>query len=270
MKTNAKYSFNLIAGLYVTLISLLTSVHANAQHRDLYFGFEATTSSRKYRVHSDLDNLNGKTLLQQGKTYAIIFGSSLATGKFSLGNFSSNSKDSKPMNSSSTELALNINLLQLFSKQDRVIEPYLVSSIETTKIKSVGTFMPETTDPKKPGDPNGCSCQCPGTSGTDSGVSDPNLTITADPKPKNPVPYSGNFGTTRFNVGAGINVHLSKGMFFVNIFAEMKYGVAAGTTSSTQALLNTYALNQVVYNTGAAIGISKNRSQGRLRRNRFR
>ena len=46
------------------------------------------------------------------------------------------------MKSSSAELALNIGLLQLISKQDRVVEPYFVASVETTKVKSEGTYTP--------------------------------------------------------------------------------------------------------------------------------
>jgi len=272
MKTNAKFHINLIAGLYIALVSMLISTGANAQQRDLYVGFETTTSSRNFKVTSDLANLKGKTLLQQGRTYALIFGSSLATGKFSLGNFSSSGKDSKPMNSTSTELSLNISLLQLISKQDRVIEPYVVTSIETTKVKSNGAYTPPQAQVSKPSSSNVCSCQCPATTGSvPSPDSSPSTSpaIGTDPS-GTPKPYSGNFGTTRINVGVGINVHLSKGNLFLNLFAEAKYGVAAGTTASTQALLNTYSLSQVVYNTGIAMGISKDRSHGRLRRNRFR
>src|SRR5258708_7245658 len=111
MKTNAKYLISRIALLYMpfTLVSLIISANTNAQQRDLYFGFESTTSTRKYTVHSDMKSLSGKALIQQGRTYAIIFGSSLITGKFSLGNFSSGGRDQQPINSSSSELAINIS-----------------------------------------------------------------------------------------------------------------------------------------------------------------
>jgi hypothetical protein len=260
MKTLAKNKINL-ATLFTsfTLTSLLISVQTFAQ-RDLYFGFESTMSNRKYSVHSDLNNLKGKTILQQGRTYAIIFGSSAVMGKFSLGNFSSSGKDNNPMTSSSTELSFNIGLLQLFSKQDRVIEPYFVSSVETTKVKSAGTFVPDVATPPA----NTCTCTC--TSGGESSLT----IVNAPASTKTPEPYSGNFGTTRINLGVGLNVHLSKGNFFLNLFAEAKHGIAAGNTASTQALLYTYALKQLVYSTGMAIGISKDRSHGRFRKHRFR
>ena len=264
MKTNPKYLISRIACLYMpfTLASIVISANANAQQRDLYFGFESTTSTRKYTVHSDLENLSGKKLMA-GRTYGIIFGSSLAKGRLSFGKFSSAGNDTKSINSSSTELSINISPLQLLLKQDRVIEPYLVTSVETTKVKSSGVFTPPkvAAAPAADAAASTCSCQCP---------SSPSPLSNSDAATPKPAPYSGNYGTTRINVGVGLNVHLTKGNMFLNIFGEMKYGIAAGTTSSAQALLYTYALNQVAYSVGAAIGISKDRSHGRLRRNRFR
>ena len=270
MKTNPKFLISRIALLYMpfALVSLLISSRANAQQRDLYFGFESTTGTKKFSVHSDLTNLAAKALIQQGRTYAVIFGSSLIKGKFSLGNFSSEKRDQQPVHSSSTELAFNISPIQLFSKQDRVIEPYLITAVETTKVKSSGMFTP----PKIPAAqgaaagaasaPSTCSCTCPNAVGLPGSPSAP-----TEPTPAS---YSGNYGTTRINVGVGLNVHLTKGSLFLNLFAEMKYGISAGTTYSTQALSYTYALSQVAYSTGISVGITKDRSHGRLRKNRFR
>lgn len=264
MKTQIQHNISQISWLRFpfTLASLLIIAQAGAQQRDLYFGMESTYSSRQYTVHSDLKNLSGKKLVQEGRTYGVVFGSSLAMGKFSFGSFSSEGSTKEVIKSSSIELALHISPLQLLIKQDRVFEPYLVSSVETTKVNSDGTFTPPKTAPKT-GDPtasNSCGCTCPNAS-----PPSPAPALSNDP-----VPYSGNYGTTRINLGVGLNIHLTKGNMFLNLFGEMRYGIPAGTTASTQALLYTYALKQVAYSTGVSLGISKNRSHGRLRRNRFR
>lgn len=226
--------------------------------------------NRKYSLHSDLPDLKGVSLVQSGRTYGVIFGSSLAMAKIKIGNFSSQKNDN-PIHSSSFELSLNISPLQLISKMDRKIEPYLVTSIETTNVYSSGTYTQSTVFQKNTNVPPPCSCTCDSTNTNGSGSPIQHIDPRGTTSPDNaPAPYSGTFGSTRLNLGVGINVHLSKGSLFLNFFAEMKYGLAVGTTSSTQALLYTYALNQVVVNSGVSIGVSKNRSQGRLRRNRFR
>jgi hypothetical protein len=264
MKTSIKNKINFATWLCApfTLASFLVSVQSHAQQRDLHFGFEAASSTRKYTVHSDLATLKNKFLVQQGRTYALIFGSSLAKGRFSFGTFGSDKKDQTPIHSSSIELALNISPIQLFIKQDRAIEPYLVASVETTKVKSSGLYVPppDLPAPSAAATPSTCSCTC-----TSPAQSSPST--KQDPSP---VPYVGNYGTTRIILGAGLNVHLTKGPFFLNLFAEAKYGISAGTTYSTQALSYTYTLNQVTYTTGASIGITKDRSHGRLRKHRFR
>jgi len=50
----------------------------------------------------------------------------------------------------------------------------------------------------------------------------------------------------------------------------MNYGVTLGTTAPTQALLNTYTLNQVAYNVGASIGFIHIKTGHRLRKASFR
>jgi|GEM_PF-3046295 hypothetical protein len=270
MITKIKFDVNAIAWL-VHLGVLLTTLHAqdaSAQRsgpftKGLYIGIEAMSGSRTFEIKSDLQALKGNKIEQHGRTYGVTLGNRLISGKIRIGNFRASQGDSQPFQSNTFELGSSFSPLQLIAKRTPILEPYLTLSIETTKIKSSGSFTPP---PSKPKSSSTCTCTC--TSG--GSMPDPDA-LAAAPAVNNPVPYTGSFGSTRLNMGIGLKAHIQKGSLFLTLFGEMNYGVTMGTTASTQALLNTYILNQVAYNVGTSIGIIHFKSSGRrLRKIRFR
>jgi hypothetical protein len=269
METNKKINVNVTAWLFLlsVLFAVLISGNVQAQRptfvpQNLYVSIETTTASRTFQINSDLENFKGVKARQQGKTYGVTVGNKLITGKVRVGNFTTESRESTPIQSNTLELGSNFHPLQFVNSKVRLIEPYVTVSFETTKIKSNGTFTPPA-PAKKITSTSTCGCQCPSSSGTQP---DPDV-----PSPTNsPVSYSGNFGSTRLITGVGLKVHIQKGNLFLNLFGEMSYGLTLGTTASTQALLNTYVLSQTSVNFGAAIGLIRNKSNRSLRKIRFR
>lgn len=228
---------------------------ANAQG-GLYLGVEVSNSSRSFKINSDLQDLKGAKIMQQGRTYAITAGSRLINGRIRLGNFNASNEDSKPMQSNTFELGSTFSPLQLIAKRTPILEPYIMMSLETTKIKSTGTYTPPVA---KASTASTCPCQCP------SANTPPDPEVASSP-----VPFSGDFGSTKANVGVGLKAHIQKGKLFLNVFGEMNYGLTLGTTASTQALLNTYVLNQVAFNTGITLGYIYTKTGHRLRNVSFR
>jgi hypothetical protein len=265
MKTDLKLnmkSFNFDLILFIAIVLGIFAGHANAQ--GLYIGLEASNSSRSFTVNSDLQNFNGAKLVQQGMLYGITMGNRLISGKMRLGNFRAAEGDDHPIKSNSFELVSSFSPLQLIVKRNPIIEPYVTLSMETTKIKTTGTYTPPAAKPKSPG--STCSCQCPSTVG---GPPDPDGQATAAAISA-PVPFTGNFGSTRASVGIGFKAHLQKGKLFLTVYGEMNYGISLGTTASTQALLNTYVLNQAAFNTGISLGYIYTKTGHRLRKISFR
>ena len=253
----------------ITFLVLLSAENLMAQRKEpilqgLYIGLEATNGSRAFQINSDLENLKGLKVVQHGKAYGLSLGNRLINGKLKLGNFSTPSGDGHPIQSHTFELGANFSPFQLINNLAHFFEPYLSVSVETTKINSNGTFIPP---PSKPQPPNTCSCQCPTSGGSQL---DPDTPVANTPAVNNPVPFSGNFGSTRANIGIGLRAHIQKGKLFLNLFGEAHYGITIGTTASTQALLNTYELNQTAVNVGASIGFIYKKSGLRLRRVNFR
>lgn len=267
MGTNLKLYGNATGWLFplAALLTILCAQEVSGQRADglltqgLYFGIETTSGSRSFKINSDLSNLKDAKVAQHGRTYGITIGNRLISGRVRLGNFTTAQNDNRPVRSNTFEFGANFSPLQLMAEQTPVLEPYLTLSIETTKIKSNGTFTPP---PSKPNSSSTCSCTCT------SGVSMPDPDAT--PAVNSPVPYTGSFGSTRVNAGVGLKAHVQKGSLFLTLFGEMNYGVTMGTTASTQALLNTYVLNQTTLNVGASIGYIYKKSGLRLRRINFR
>jgi hypothetical protein len=271
MKTLLDFKTNRINLLFLILIVIVVistcANRANAQgfgrgSSSLFVALEATNSNRTFGINSDLQDLKGAKVIQHGRTYGIVVGNRLVSGKMRLGSFSGQSGDSKPIQSNAFELGSNFNPLQLFASKSRFLEPYIIVSMETTKIKSEGTFIPPPVKAASAPAPSTCTCTCPSA----GAQLDPDAAAAPTP-----VPYSGKFGSTRANVGVGLKAHIQKGKVFINLFGEMNYGLTLGTTASTQALLNTYVLNQVAFNMGASIGLThKKPSVHRLRNISFR
>jgi len=262
MKTSINSNTNGINfHLIIITAFILGIVAGKAVAQGLYLGVEVTNGSRSFNVNSDLQDLKGIKVAQQGRIYGITVGNRLISGKIRLGNFGAPKGDSKPIQSNTFELGANFSPLQLIAKRTPILEPYLIVSMETSKVKTNGTYTPPAAKPAAAA--STCSCQCPTTVG---GPADPDAVPTVSA----PVPFTGNFGSTKANVGVGLRAHVQKGKLFLTVYGEMNYGVTLGTTASTQALLNTYVLNQTAYNIGASIGFIHNKSGHRLRRVSFR
>lgn len=271
MKTQTHSNLNLLKKVRTTVIiafSLVVTTKAFSQwplnRKNFFVGVEMTNSSRSFTVTSDQSNLAGKRSVQ-GKRYAVVFGNRAVTGKFRLTDFTANQKEA-PIKSSAYELISNFQPLQFLQDKPRVIEPYFTFSLEAIKLQTSGVYTPPPPLSNSSTGPGGagstCTCTCPNSP-------------AAPPAPKavddGPVPYSGHIITTRGNAGVGLKIHIEKDHFFFNVFAEMKYGIALGNTSSTQALLNTYSLAQKAVDFGVSMGYVRNKSMHtKTRRLRFR
>jgi hypothetical protein len=262
MKTSIKSNPNGINFHWIIItVFILGIVAEKTAAQGLYFGVEVTSGSRAFNVNSDLKDFKGIKVAQQGRIYGITIGNRLISGKIRLGNFGAPKGDSKPIQSNTFELGANFSPLQLIAKRTPILEPYVIVSMETTKVKTAGTYTPPAAKPAAAA--STCSCQCPSSVG---GPGDPD----GQPVVSTPTPFSGNFGSTKANVGIGLRAHVQKGKLFLTVYGEMNYGVTMGTTASTQALLNTYVLNQTAFNFGASIGFIHTKTGHRLRRISFR
>lgn len=274
MKTTTKTKIN-GASLFLfilLMISLMISGKACAQRmpvepQDFYFGLEATNGTRAFQMRSDLSPLQGLHVNQSGQSYGVIFGSRLIMGKIRVGKYSSTGSEASAIKSNALEIGSNIFPMQLFNNKSRIVEPYLTIAFDQAIVKSSGIYTPPPTLASSSS--SSCNCICPNSV---SIPTDPDQVTSSAPKLVNssPTPYAGKITTARASMGVGLKVHLRKGTSFLNLFSEMKYGMALGTNASTQALLNTSMLSQMSVDVGISIGLVHNKANKRVYRSRYR
>lgn len=276
MKTTTKTKINGASWfLFILLIiSLMISGKACAQRmlvepQDFYFGVEATNGTRSFQMKSDLSNLQGLHVTQTGQSYGVIFGSRLFTGKIRIGKYSNNGSEASAIKSDALEIGTNFSPMQLFNNKSRIVEPYLTIAFDQAIVKSSGIYTPPPTLDASSSSSSSCNCKCPNSV---SIPTDPDQVTSSAPKLVNssPTPYSGKITTARASMGVGLKVHLRRGSSFLNLFSEMKYGMALGTNASTQALLNTSMLSQMSVDVGLSIGLIHNKANKRVYRSRYR
>src|SRR6185369_3682575 len=118
MKTSIKSTPNRINFHSIIITALILAIVAEkAAAQGLYLGVEVTSGSRAFNVSSDLQDLKGAKIVQQGRIYGITVGNRLLSGKVRLGNFSEPKGGSKPIQSNSFELGANFSPLQLVAKR---------------------------------------------------------------------------------------------------------------------------------------------------------
>ena len=134
MKTYIKSPMNGINFHFMIIAAfILGMIAGKARAQGLYIGIEATSGSRTFNVNSDLQNLKGAKVVQQGRIYGITVGNRLISGKFRLGNFSAPKGDNQPIQSNTFELGSNFSPLQLIAKRTPIIEPYVLQIIILTE-----------------------------------------------------------------------------------------------------------------------------------------
>src|SRR5262249_16267267 len=158
-----------------------------------------------------------------------VLGSRLMAAKVRVGSYKGGHGENSPTKSNTFEVSTNFFPLQLQKKMNRTLEPYVVASVESTTIRSTGVYTPAPSRPRRV-DSAESTCTCACQSQNQSGA----LPADPDHPSSGAVPhalesYSGKLVTTRANIGVGMKFHLEKGGHFVNLFADVKYGVPLGT-----------------------------------------
>lgn len=222
---------------------------------NIFIGFEATSTSRSFKMASDLTNVVGP-LTAHGKKYGIVVGTPAFLGKLRIAQYNPIGTES-PIKVGGYELVTQLNIARAMGYKKHLIEPYFTLSLEGTSLAIRGLYTPPPTASTTA--TTTCTCTCP------------NATPPAPPAPTLPTAFSGNVSTTRGNLGAGLKMHLEQNHLFFDFFAEAKYGIAIVNTASTEALLNTYSLSQRGFDLGVTIGwMRKKTAASRVYRTRFR
>jgi hypothetical protein len=294
--TNANTSKGLLIFCLMS-IAVLTANTLSAQQRSrpgqkMYLGVEGSIGTRSFSIKSDIPALNRMPVSTAGVNFGLVFGNKVFHTKLKQGYFKSAESVSEKLKTIETEAVVNVYPLQLKKMKFRYFEPYLITGADRGTMKMFGTYTSQIQGSATPGTLTpGSGVQTPGT-GTGT-VPDPahgqevvcglpgnpDGTLVTTPADANansdqnqsgdgtlgtgtdPLfqvdPYLGKIVNTRVNVGFGLECHIPGKHHFVNLFAELKYGIPVSATTSDEAFKNTKVSGVLAVSFGVSFGFAK-------------
>lgn len=238
-----RFKVNMIKGAVIILLFLGLNIHsfvAGAQTsvsttaneggyvrertRDVYGIFKgagASFHSRIFSLKSDIPELDGLTVYQEGGQAGLFVGNRTLRARLGLlGLMYSAMRVPRTINVFEVEGGLNYYFLSA-SKRMRFVEPYVTSGLVFDVLRFKGHYL----------------------AGEDVIVNN-----------SAPEPYLGSITKFDATVGGGIELGILNAEQFVHFFTEVKYGVKLSQSASNQAFENTSVSNQTMVSIGLRFG----------------
>jgi hypothetical protein len=255
LRSNSIFAKACFIGLLLHLS--ISSVNAQYHQRRLYrtIALEASMASRRFDVRSDMPIVDNLEVVAQGPSFGVVIGSEAITGRLKGGLFKSTRLVGRRVEVVEGEMGVNVFPLQLLKTKSKLLKPYSIISLERDNVKFFGNYE-QITPPAAPGEPQAgvpAHPDCPQTSppANPSAPAEKEWVTTEEEK------LMGTIVTSRFNIGAGVLVHVPLKRSFVNLIAETRYGMAIGFRAIDPDFTLTRTSNQLAINVGLQVGILK-------------
>lgn len=221
-----------------------------------YLGVELNGGTRMFSLKSDIPQLNNLRITEEGFNAAIFAGSEVAVGKLKYGFYRSAKAVREKIEMQEGELSINAFPLYLFKVKSKLIKPYAVASLDISNLKFFGNYaLPKKAALPKP--PVDCECLAnPDMPGCSEEVVEEPAGPAPPEDPDSGERLLGRVVVTKFDFGCGVWVHIPKRNNFINMFAEAKYGLPAGTKAKDKAFAETKVTSGfVMVNIGVNFGL---------------
>lgn len=213
-----------LTALCFSLIVLPHLVTAQFLKNIPYKGVDVSFGTRAFSLTSDIPELSGLTVLQEGGQLGVLLGNDVFRTKIGIaGFFYSANKVPRTVDLFQNDIALNFYPLMMAKNMYSRLHPYLSGGMIYDKVKYFGHYL----NPDK---------------------ATVNYSVSKEP-------YIGNTKQLRGVVGAGIEFTLlSNGRDFIHIYSELKYSATLTKQASHMAFNNTEASGQWLINLGVRFG----------------
>jgi hypothetical protein len=231
MKTQNEIKIQVTKIILIAVVMVATYIHsATAQSlknfaRENNIGFEGSFGIKTFSLTSNIAEINGLTVIEEGGTIGVIAGVNALRLKIRQGYYYSSSAVVQTVDEVRSAMIINLYPLHVFGKSRSRIQPYFTGGLERNILKMYGTYGSETSKPR-------------------------NYSMSE-------APYLGKISSAIASIGAGIEYKVSHPKHFVNFFAEGKYGMQLSTGSASEMFNNTTTSDQVVINIGIGFGYNK-------------
>jgi hypothetical protein len=260
---------------FFNTINDVTAQQFYRQPAKLFLGLEAATGPRSFKIDSDIKEIDGQTVNEEGFNFGLMFGINKFHFRANQGFYKASAAVGQRIDMADFFVGANFFPLKPLGKKGKYVKPYLSANINANKITFFGSYaLPEpapATPPPAAALP--CPCTCPNSSGEPSIPSaeplpssdepietelDRSATLP-EPMPEEPAANEdrelGSIRSIRADVGAGIMLQLPARRLFMNFFAEAKYGLTLDQQASNFGFSNTKISNPFVINLGVSFGL---------------
>jgi hypothetical protein len=195
------------------------------QKNATYLGFDVTFGTRSFTLFSNIAEIDGMKVLEEGGAAGIIVGNKIVQAKLRQGFFNSVCRVPYTTDMVETEMNVNVNPLQMIRVRFRTVEPYVSAGMERNAIKLHGYYVRN----ERVGQPSGNYSQAE-------------------------QPYLGQVVALRANVGLGLQYRIPCETSFLRLFTEARCGYAITNSSTSSWFNNTRVSGQVSVNAGVCFG----------------
>jgi hypothetical protein len=247
---------NLKASLCAIAILLTSWTEISAQYGSApkrYFGIESNMASRSFQITSNIPEINNLKVTAKGFSLGILAGSEAFLGKLKYGLFSTAVQLQEKIEVVEGEISLNAFPLAILEKKSKFFKPYAFMSFDHGSLKFYGNYKLPLILPAAP--PSAHACPDAEEEEEEEVIPVP-AESTANEKDPHKERFLGRVMVSRFNLGAGMNIHLPVRNKFANLFAEVKYGWPVGIKTVSLEFEKTKVSKQVAINVGVSFGFS--------------
>lgn len=209
--------------LAVIFLMIVSATQAQFLSDVPYKGIEVSFGTRSFNIESNVPELNGLSVLEEGGQLGLIAGTDAVRVRVGLaGFFYSSNKVGRTIDLFESDLSLNFYPTEV-DGSNSIIQPYLTGGLVYDRTKFYGRFLKEDQGP---------------------------VNYSAGKEP-----YFGRMQQVRAAVGAGVEISVHSGDFhFVHIYAEYKYAGISVHDSSDEVLTQTKQLSPMMISLGVRFG----------------
>jgi hypothetical protein len=236
----------------------------------LFLGLEAGTGPRSFKIDSDIKELHGLKVHEEGFYFGVMFGINNLQVRAHKGLYKASAAAGQRIDMAEFLVGTNYFPFKSSGKKGKYVKPYISANVNASKVIFFGSYaLPQEPLPAAPPPAVPCKCTCPEglpipddpiaepiEQSSEAGIMATNATTTL-PEEKPVVRDSnlGNIRSARADVGLGTMIHLPTRRYFMNLFAEAKYGLTFNQRASNYGFSNTKISNPFIINLGISIGL---------------
>jgi hypothetical protein len=249
------------------LLVFLTAGTGNAQSKknymkkrspEFYIGPEFLAGAHNFVFRSDIDVLQNLQVRQSGTSFGAVAGHRTIRARLRKGQFQSENFVNEKVRTTTVEGSMSIFPLQFASRKFRSFEPYAIFGVSRSQYRLFGNYVTIQAAPPKKQQPCTCPCLC----GTLPADPDADALPSGSDTVQEPerLPAGSDLGliiTRDLFAGLGMEAHIQRKGFFVNLFAEANYGLPKKVSITNFAFQNTNIVSPLIMRVGISAGLSK-------------